>query len=231
MSPAIPILFFGDLKAYSLSKIRIVTVGLNPSLSEFPACSPFQRFPFAKYVTATDPDCYLDALSAYFRTDPYNRWFSSFEPMLNGIGASYYNGRPSTALHTDICSPIATDPTWNNLDDEAREKLEKCGGPLWHDLLEVLRPQVVVLSVAKRHQSSIEFDATGNWKTIHEFDRTADGGFRKRPVPVAARWYTINRERSLFVFVRPAQTPLGFLGNNQKQQLGAIVLRELRCAQ
>ena len=35
--PAMPILFFGDLEAYSTSPFRVVTVGLNPSLQEWPA--------------------------------------------------------------------------------------------------------------------------------------------------------------------------------------------------
>ena len=78
---------------------------------EFPADSPFRRFPLAEGVTASELDRYLDALSAYYRTDPYRGWFSAFEPLLNGAGASYYAGRTSTAVHTDICSPVATDPT------------------------------------------------------------------------------------------------------------------------
>ena len=48
--PSIPILFFGDLKAYCESDLRVVTVGLNPSRWEFPKfpdTSPFCRFPLA----------------------------------------------------------------------------------------------------------------------------------------------------------------------------------------
>ena len=96
VSPAIPILFFGDLNAYFASRTRVLTVGLNPSLREFPADSPFWRFPCAEGVTASEPDRYLNALSAYFRTDPYRSWFSAFEPLLNGLEASYYDGQPST---------------------------------------------------------------------------------------------------------------------------------------
>ena len=36
VSPSIPILFFGDLHAYFSSRVRVLTVGLNPSLHEFP---------------------------------------------------------------------------------------------------------------------------------------------------------------------------------------------------
>ena len=45
VSPAAPILFFGDFDAYSLSMLRVLTVGLNPSRLEFPADRPFLRFP------------------------------------------------------------------------------------------------------------------------------------------------------------------------------------------
>ena len=47
VSPSIPISFFGDLHAYFSSRVRVLTVGLNPSLHEFPADSPFRRFPLA----------------------------------------------------------------------------------------------------------------------------------------------------------------------------------------
>ena len=92
VSPSVPILFFGNVHAYFSSRMRVLTVGLNPSLHEFPADSPFRRFPLAEGITVSEPDRYLDALAAYFRTDPYRSWFSAFEPLLNGLEASYYEG-------------------------------------------------------------------------------------------------------------------------------------------
>lgn len=110
VSPAVPILFFGDVDAYASSPLCILTVGLNPSSEEFPARRPFKRFPLAADVKAADRQRYVRALSAYFRTDPYGVWFRNFEPLLNGARSSYYPGRDSTALHTDIYSPVATTP-------------------------------------------------------------------------------------------------------------------------
>lgn len=110
VTPAVPILFFGDIDAYFRSRLRVVTVGLNPSSREFPTDDPFQRFPLAERIDCADLGRYLDALSAYFRADPYAGWFRAWEPLLNGAGASYYPGAASTALHTDICSLVATDP-------------------------------------------------------------------------------------------------------------------------
>jgi hypothetical protein len=55
--------------------------------------------------------------------------------MLNGIGASYYPGRDNVALHTDLCSPVATDPTWSGLGWALRSRLIEGGRPLWQNLV------------------------------------------------------------------------------------------------
>ena len=169
---AAPILFFGNLVAYRASPRRVLTVGLNPSLHEFPEGKPFRRFPLIEGDGGREPRRYLAAMSGYFRTYPYRAWFSTFEPLLNGAGASYYAGEASTALHTDICSPIATSPTWSRLNGADHAALEADGGPLWHMLLEALRPQLVVLSVAKVHLKRIEFAPLTEWEAIHAFERT-----------------------------------------------------------
>ncbi len=219
VSPSLPILFFGNLHAYFSSRVRVLSVGLNPSLHEFPADSPFRRFPLAEGVTVSEPDLYLDALSAYFRTDPYRRWFSAFESLLNGLEASYYEGQPSMALHTDICSPVATAPTWSSLDRAAQKALEKDGGPLWHGLLKVLRPQIVTLSVACRHLSHIQFKALSGWKIVHVFERTEAGAPRKQPARVSARWCAISGEPSLLSsFLRRRSRLVGLAASRSEKQ-------------
>ena len=227
VSPAVPVLFFGNLDAYHSSSTRILTVGLNPSWHEFPKDSPYQRFPLAEGVAANDPDRYLAALSDYFRVDPYRGWFGSFEPMLNGLEASYYDGGPSTVLHTDICSPVATDPTWRRLGPAHRKVLEEDGVPLWHSLVKMLRPQVVLLSVAQPLLTRIQFKVLSEWKVVHVFERTKYCEPRKQPIKVSAQWREIGSELTLLVFVRAAQTPLGRLGKTQKREAGAIVVEAL----
>ena len=221
VSPAVPILFFGDVGAYSRSPVRLLTVGLNPSLEEFPRRRPFERFPLASTVTATDQDRYIRALSAYFRSNPYHSWFRNFEPLLTGASSNFYPGWASTALHTDICSPVATNPTWSKLPKSDQETLKMYGLPLWHDLLDQLRPHIVVISVAEHHLDSILFDAHGRWTILHSFDRTADGAPRSRPYQVRSRWYDVGRDPSLFVFCPAGRTPLT-ISDNQKREVGAI---------
>ena len=229
VTPAAPILFFGDLDAYRISPLRMLTVGLNPSLHEFPAAEPFRRFPLAGDSLDREPVRYLDAMSAYFRTDPYRSWFGAFEPLLNGAGSSYYSGMaPSTALHTDICSPVASNPTWSRLGSVDRAALEADGSPLWHRLLKVLRPQIVMLSVAKEYLRRIDFEPISEWGTIRDFEHTRSGAPRRRPYNVLSRWYQVCDDRCLFVFGRAAQTPFGLLPDSQKRETGAIALEKYR---
>ena len=221
VSPAVPILFFGDVDAYCSSPLRILTVGLSPSPQEFPARMPFQRFPLASSVTATDQDRYVRALSAYFRTAPYQVWFRNFEPLLNGARSNYYPGWNSTVLHTDICSPVAANPTWSKLPKADQETLKMYGLPLWHMLLEQLRPHIVVISVAEEHLDSIMFEAHGRWAILHTFDHTASGTPRSRPYQVRSRWHDVGGDRSLFVFCPAGRTPLT-ISDNQKREVGAV---------
>ena len=59
----------------------------------------FRRLPLAEGNRDREPSRYLDAMSAYFCTDPYNGWFNTFEPLLNGLGSRYCKGgaTPGTA--------------------------------------------------------------------------------------------------------------------------------------
>ena len=224
--PSAPILFFGDLDAYWSSPLRVVTVGLNPSRREFPSDDPFRRFPLCGDSGGRETGRYLDAMSAYFRTDPYESWFNAYEWLLNGAGSSYYGGKAaSTALHTDICSPVTTDPTWTGLARTARIALEEDGRRLWHELLNVLEPEIVVLSVARAHIARIEFAPESDWNTVRSFKRTKDGSLRSSPYEVKTRWYKVGNEPSLFVFGQAAQGPFGTLDHNRKHETGAIARR------
>ena len=196
----------------------------NSTATLFPNCQPFQRFPLIEGSRDPELSRYLAAMSAYFHTDPYRGWFNTFEPLLNGAGASYYEGGTSTALHTDICSPVATKPTWSGLDKADQEALEADGGPLWQLLLETLQPQIVALSVANAHLKRIKFPPMAEWQVIHAFKRTGSGDLRFRPYEVRARWYEVGGARALFAFGAAAQKPFELLHNTQKRKAGALFL-------
>ena len=216
--PSIPILFFGDSERYFRSKLKVITVGLNPSHSEFPAADPFARFRRAQHVypeilSGRFSTEYIDALNEYFRCHPYRGWFSSFEPMLNGMQASYYDDRPNAVLHTDLCSPLATNPTWSGLTED-RAKLAMEGLRLWLRLTRHLAPDVILISVARHYLSTLDFPLVRDWETIYTVERT-------NPYHVEGKEIEVTRgTQTLLVFGPASHKPFGKVSTNDKVEIG-----------
>lgn len=225
--PAIPILYFGDSHRYFSSALKVVTVGLNPSSLEFPIDCRMRRFPAAASISVQpaqrDHQCHLAALDAYFQStsDPYKSWFASFEPILNGMEASFYDGQISTALHTDLCSPLATDPTWSKLPADRKALVKVDGLRIWHSLIETLAPDVILVSVAKEYVEQVRFPVVASREIIWELDR-------QNPYRVWRTIFGINSKLSLMAFGRAAQKPFGTLSNEKKRELGRVIKEQCR---
>lgn len=218
--PSVPILYFGDSRAYERSEVRVITVGLNPSREEFPRSDPLSRFPTSPLVGEDDLERYLSSLDAYYRTLPYTRWFNgAFESLLNGFESSYYEGRNSTAIHTDLCTPLATDPTWSRLDNAERALLEPDGKSLWHALVDALEPDVVLVSVARQHLGKITFAIDEPPRVLY----TIDGPNRRTPYQVEVFRHALpSGKHPLFVFGRASQTPFGSISRAEKKRVGEL---------
>jgi len=237
VKPSIPILFFGDSKQYEQSKLRVVTVGLNPSKGEFHDPSnpdPFVRFEDARnaYPGILDGgkqhySTYLSALNNYFHNKPY-AWFRCFEPILQGFDCSYYGARANTALHTDLCSPLATNPTWSTLLEPARAALQANGVAMWHKLVGQLLPDVIVISVARQHLSRISFRMIEPVSRLFTILETTAGEERKKPYHVEAQRVQLTEAKTaLLVFGEAAHTPFGTVSKVDKERIGAAMGRRL----
>ena len=153
VKPSIPIVWFGDMERYSRSKKKVVTVGLNPSLKEFEG----DRFEQVNLDAPDAIDRLTETLNNYFRPNskPYKEWFKDFENVLSALDASYYKS-DNVALHIDIYSAIATNPTWKKLKPAEREELRRgVDGrgdtlTLFKRLLNVLKPNVILFSVNQK---------------------------------------------------------------------------------
>jgi hypothetical protein len=220
--PSIPILFFGNSNQYLSSKLKVITLGLNPSRVEFPHEDSFLRFSGARnmYRGILDGafyDEYLQALNGYFRrppNQPYEQWFSSFEHVLEGLDSSYYGNAPNAALHTDLCSPLATDPTWRNLPREVQFRLIQSGNPLWHSLVEWLSPDLIIASVARRHLGRISFPQVDDWRVVYTVERA-------NLYKVEATRLSISDAKDAWlVFGRAAQKPFGTVSDVDKRKIG-----------
>lgn len=220
--PSIPILYFGDSAAYARSPLKVVTVALNPSHHEFPESDRFARFPLARQINhfvMDEPDQtnYRAALDAYFREKPYRRWFGWFEEVLVGMGSSYYDGQSSMALHTDLCSPLATNPTWSRLGTR-RETLDAAGIALWHRLVDVLAPDIIVISVARHCRDQIAFVRSAKWEPPHTIPR-ADP--TKRPYHALTQQVALpSGKQTLLLFGQAAQKPFATLHKASRRAIG-----------
>lgn len=149
---SLPIVWFGNLDKYFSSKIRILTIGLNPSNNEFTE----ERFlGVASAFETHDNQAVFDGLNKYFTFNPYKDWFIAYERVLNRSNwNATYGGKVSRnlwaknyAIHIDYFSAIATNPTWSKLDNVARVKLQRID--LFDKLFEILRPDIVLFSTSE----------------------------------------------------------------------------------
>lgn len=231
--PSIPILYFGDRDACIKSRIKIVTVGLNPSFNEFPSDRPFARFPTANSLlinqgTIPKYETYQKILNQYF-TDgalPYKSWFSSFEPILNGLNASYYKTKGNTALHTDICTPLATRTTWSDLKRTLSQKglnsLKKEGTEIWHSLINELKPDTILISVAHSYLGEIKFPKRVPWSLLSRIE-TNKKGEKRNPYDIIFSRLALKDKESLIVFGRAAQKPFSLISDLQKIAIGKMI--------
>lgn len=217
VSPSLPVLYFGDLEAYSRSPLRIITVGKNPSAREFDRDKKgrFERFP--RWTGKSNS--LVCSLNEYFRVNPYMEWFRpSFSRILEGMDASFCGAKTNTALHTDLCSPLGTDPGWSGLCSAQMALLEEEGEALWRSLVDELRPQVMLVSVPLKLYEKSFGDET---KELIRFVNKKDGSPRENPYIVYQSIYEFDDgETARVIYGQAAQTPFGTIDAVRQFKIG-----------
>ena len=226
VSPSLPVLYFGDLERYLKSPLKVVTVGKNPSDNEFrhSKTEPYSFFRFSKWEVSKKN--LIEALNYYFEDkEPLKQWFSSFEPILNGLNCSFYSkkDKPNIAIHTDICSPLATSPTWSKLLPEERDKLFKEGNKIWFALIEELQPDIMLVSIP---ELLFKFFFTSEGKELYSFDDKLDGTKRKKDYKVYEYPYKLKSGKEVkIIFGQAANKPFDTISDKQKIKIGQLCLR------
>jgi hypothetical protein len=224
VKPSLPILYFGNLDGYTKSKLKVVTVGKNPSDNEF-RLNKNDSFSFVRFSEWDEKSKNLKStLNPYFENEPLKQWFSCFEPILNGLSASYYNSCYNhTALHTDICSPLATNPTWSKLSKETQSSLYKEGFEIWKELIEELQPDIMFVSIPRDLFRSV-FKSSGNKLVV--FNNKKNGEPRKKPYIVEMFEYKLGTEKKVkVVFGQAANKPFDTIFDQQKIEIGKLCLK------
>lgn len=218
----LPINWFGDRNAYSASEVRIITVGLNPSDKEFREDNQ-SKFDSKLRFPAFDGanNSLIGALNEYFEKNPYN-WFQSFEHILEGLDASYYANanRPNRVLHTDFCTPWATDPTWSKLTKSEKGSLMNTGFQEWKNLVAELDPHIILFSIPQEYVDMLSINDT--ICDFFQFDLDKNGNKRTKPVIIRKGKYC----NAIAIFGRTWNLPFGALGAEQKKDLGCLIKKE-----
>jgi hypothetical protein len=227
VSPALPIVYFGDLQAYLSSKIKIVTVGKNPADIEFRLKDDI-NYSFIRFLNWEQEQNLQHTLGCYFEHKPYKSWFDdSYEPVLKGITASYYseNNQPNRAIHTDICSPLATKPRWSKLKEHEKSKLFTIGFELWKELINILEPDALIISVSCSCLSELKLEKEENFES---FNTIKDGRQRIEPYVIKQYEYNLlNGKITKVFFGKAAQKPFGTLAHCYKELLGQKILQNI----
>lgn len=226
---AMPIPFFGDVHAYQASPIRVMTAAINPSDKEFSEKGP-QRFDTG--FAMTGPDALEAALSEYFRVNPYTKWFSAFEKVLNGMDTSFggkmtNTNHRNTALHIDFCSPIATNPTWTTLSSAAKAKLEPFGKFICAELIDALRPNVVIASMgaSKMHQFGSAYAINQSWDVLQRYTEKQNGLPYRSPIYVRSKsMQTASGHQFIMAYGSGGILPFGNFSTVRKLQAGRSIM-------
>lgn len=223
--PSIPILYFGDHVQYQISDPKVITVGLNPSYKEFPIESRFTRFPETEHIDTSqtlgenDISTYITSLNNYFNHNPQN-WFDSYDPISNGMNTSYYmNTAGNNALHTNFCSPFATDVPWSKLKTTTQYTLGREGRKFWHRLVKILKPDIILFSTARKHLERVMFKKS-RWEIFSSITKKKDGSSRAKPYDIEVAKIRIGDKKTYLVFGQIIQLPFGTLSKDIKIQLG-----------
>lgn len=227
----LPILYFGDIEPYFKSQYKIITAAINPSCGEFyydesNGQISYDRFPqferIAKANSLNNENVlqYLSALNSYFKTgNDYKKWFKTPERdnLFAPFGASYYDNAPNRAIHTDTLSPFATFPTWSKMPLHIQMQFSNAGIHLWNELVEILEPDIIFMSLNKKYISHIDF-----YQTFRDYITYPNKKYRGRePLKIQYGYINLNGKTThIFNESRTNVVPFNAIGNEHSALLG-----------
>lgn len=147
-----PVLWFGDIH----NNPQVLVVSANPSRPDKPNSNP--RIPYCRKWNIDQPDVeeLMKDYNNYFVNNPSKKWFGGdmshtqgrIEDFLNGLGASFYDGKNYIqAIHIDLL-PFSTESTFTAIDSQIMA-IE--GVPQWinqhlHKMIELIKPKLIIIN-------------------------------------------------------------------------------------
>ncbi|GEM_PF-1705790 len=142
-----PIVWFGNAAS---AKNKVITIGVNPSRKEF--CDKHGNLlEKSRIVLSNNAKDLEQSFNDYFNVNPYANWFGrdgKIEGFLNGMRASYYDGKADyQAIHIDLF-PFATNPTFTRINGDFVQKdlfSSKWTKEFVMNLIEAIEPRVIIV--------------------------------------------------------------------------------------
>ena len=229
----IPLPYFCNVSAFMKSPKRIVTVAINPNDDVFES---------TRTETRLSADETERRLSAYFDERQKERnlpsWFNNYKHILEGMESTYlgeYDSNQNTAIHVDLCSPIATNPTWGTLYNEEKNLLSEPGMKLFSSLMDLLNPDVVLVSISvgaiERLWGAPANSNDDTWSVLTSFDRRGDGAPRSPVYKVKLKQLPKpNGPPTLIIYGAPFRgRPFGKITTQQRMKIGECVRARMDC--
>lgn len=135
---------------------------------------------------------------------------------MNKIGAK------NMALHIDLCSPIATSPTWSKLPKEAKERLTLTGNQTFDSIIGQLKPDIIVASIGKGHLNSWRngFWDNSNTQILLEYKTQINGAAYRVPPTVKLRKIELSEHSCLFANGSIRNMPFDLFLDDRKYEVG-----------
>ncbi len=212
---SIPILYFGDLPKYLNESFKIVTVGVNPSKSEFSE----KRFPNYRKSHYS----YEFSQNEYFTQKPYRKWFNCNDWFLRELGYSYYSNNKTRVIHTDFSSPLATIDQWSMFKKKNKDLANiffENGFEIWKDLIDEINPDLIIYPSPITSQWMIELSKKLGFKKEFEIGRiTIKDNGEPRSFPAVFIFGSIE--------VKQKKYPLLFVEGSRIVPFGGILRSEI----
>ena len=103
---------------------------------------------------------------------------------------------------------------------KTRQNLFETGYKLWEDLIVNLKPDLVVISIAKKYLDYLNLRKICN---VYSLTVTKDGILRKKPYELELYELEIQKFKTKLVYGNAANMPFGTVSNNEKLKMGGKV--------
>lgn len=155
-----PVPYVGSIPKYRRSKLRAVTLGINPSANppEDLAWERGHNFSHRINLTSEDAAWWENVLCRYFLDQTPHTWFKHYSRILNSLDVSYGSSSDTAtnqAIHIDWASPLATTNTWRHLTEKQKTILRLHGVPTSWELLKRLKPHLILFSSSRENLNSL----------------------------------------------------------------------------